>query len=99
MLITAILVAEADVRTNDLTHFALTQLLQLAESPVDSSTLEGTEPAKWDLPQVHAKNALRSLFIESKLSQTIFGYLEDAFVIAVRGFSSDMYHSLKVTFI
>ena len=95
MLITAILVAEADVRRNDLTSFALTQLLQLAESPVDSSTLEGTEPAKWDLPQVHAQNTMRSLFIESKLSQTLFGYLEAAFVVAVRGFSSDMYVHMK----
>ena len=92
MLITAILVAEADSRKYDLTKFAVTQLLELAASPVDASDLVGLEPAKWDLPQVHAENALRSLFIESKLSQTIFGYLEDAFVIAVSGFSSNMSH-------
>ena len=90
MLITAILVAETDVHTNELTKSALTQLLQLAESPVDSSTLEGIEPAKWDLPQVHAKNTMRSIFIEAKLSQTTFGYVEEAFVAAIRGFSSDM---------
>lgn len=95
MLITAILVAEAESRKHDLTHFAITRLLEVAASPVDSSGLVGLEPAKWDLPQVHAENALRSLFIESKLSQAIFGYLEDAFVIAVNGFSSDMYQLLQ----
>ena len=34
--------------------------------------------------------------IESKLSQTLFGYLEAAFVVAVRGFSSDMYVHMKL---
>ena len=95
MLITAILVAEMDVHRSDLTKSALAQLTELAESPVDSSTFQDIEPAKWDLPQVHAQNTMRSIFIESKLSHTSFGYVEDALVVAIKGFSSDMYYNLK----
>src|SRR3979490_2791587 len=87
MLITAILVAEMDVHKSNLTKSALTQLIELAESPIESSTFQGIEPAKWDLPQVHAQNTMRSIFVESKLSQTSFGYVEDALVVAIKGFS------------
>jgi hypothetical protein len=91
MLITAILVAEMDVHRSDLTKSALAQLTELAESSVDSSTFQDIEPAKWDLPQVHAQNTMRSIFIESKLSHASFGYVEDALVVAIKGFSSDMF--------
>lgn len=91
MLITAILVAEMDVHRDDLTKSALAQLVELAESPVDSSTFQDIEPAKWDLPQVHAQNTMRSIFVESKLSHASFGYVENALVVAIKGFSSDMY--------
>lgn len=91
MLISAVLVSEADAQSFDLAKFALLQLLALAETPLDISGVEGTEPAKWDLPQVHAQNAMRAIFMESKLAQTTFGYVENAFAVAIKGFSSDVY--------
>ena len=91
MLISAVLVAEADVQSSDLTNTALSQLLALAETPLDVSGTEGTKPAKWDLPQVHAQNTMRAIFMESNLAQTTYGYVESAFAIAIKGFSSDVY--------
>jgi hypothetical protein len=94
MLISAVLVAEADVQSFELTKLALSQLLALAETPLDISGVERTEPAKWDLPQVHAQNAMRAIFMESTLAQTVFGYVESAFAVAIKGFSSDVYGPL-----
>ena len=91
LLISAVLVAEADVQSFELTKLALTQLLALAETPLDISGVERTEPAKWDLPQVHAQNSMRAIFMESTLAQTVFGYVESAFAVAIKGFSSDVY--------
>ena len=91
MLITAILIAETDVQSYELTKLALTHLLALASAPIDASGYGDLEPAKWDLPQVHAQNSLRSIFTESRLAQTSFGFVEQAFAVAIKGFSSDMY--------
>ena len=91
MLITAILVAESDIQPFRLTEIAISQLLSLAETPIDCSGLEGTEPSRWDLPQVHAQNALRAIFNESKLAHTTLGFVESAFAVAINGFSSDMF--------
>ena len=96
MLITAILVAEADVRSYELTKFALLQLLEISETTVDASGMEGLEPAKWDLPQVHAQNAMKAIFTESKVSQTTLGYLEPAFGVAIKGFGADVYSLSKM---
>jgi len=91
MLIIAILVSESDGHDFELTKVALKQLLDLADTPVDVSELEGTEPTKWDLPQVHAQNTMRAIFMESKLAQTTFGFVEHGFASAIKGFSSDVY--------
>jgi len=90
MLITAILISESSEQELELTKLALSELLGLADTPVDLSELEGTEPAKWDLPQVHARNTLRALFMESKLAQTTFAFVEAGFASAIKGFSSNM---------
>jgi hypothetical protein len=90
MLITAILVAESDVQSFELTTTALTQLLALAEMSVDSTGMDGIEPAKWDLPQVHAINAMRAIFTEAELARTTFGFVEPAFAVAIKGFSADV---------
>jgi hypothetical protein len=94
MLIAAILISESDGRDSELTKLALKKLLGLADAAVDISELEGTEPAKWDLPQVHAQNTIRAIFMESKLAQTTFGFVESGFANAIQGFSSDVYVSL-----
>jgi Putative death-receptor fusion protein (DUF2428) len=96
MLIAAILVAESDIKSFDLTKTALSQLLLLSEIPIDSSGMQGIEPAKWGLPQVHAQNAMRAIFNESKLAQTTFGYIESGFAVSINGFSSDMYSPPKM---
>lgn len=99
MLIAAILVAESDIQSFELTKTALSQLLILAETPIDISTMNGIEPAKWDLPQVHAQNAMRGIFNESKLAHTTFGFVESAFAVAINGFSSDMYSPMFLNYI
>jgi hypothetical protein len=91
MLIIAILISESDGRESQVTKLALKQLRDLADTPVDLSELEGTEPGKWDLPQVHAQNTMRAIFMESKLAQTTFGFVESGFGSAIKGFSSDVY--------
>ena len=93
MLISAVLVAEADVQSSNLTKTALSRLLALAETPLEFSGTDGIKPAKWDLPQVHAQNTMRAIFMESKIAQTTFAYVESAFAVAIKGFSSDMYFS------
>jgi hypothetical protein len=90
MLITAILVAEADGHTHELTKSALAQLLTIAETPIDISGMGNIEPAKWDLPQVHAQNTMRAIFTESKLSSTTFNFVESGFAVSIKGFSADM---------
>lgn len=94
ILISAILVAESDVQSFELTKIALSQLVALAEAPLDVSGMDAIEPAKWDLPQVHAQNAMRAIFIESRLSKASFEYLESAFAVAIKGFCSDVYDPL-----
>jgi hypothetical protein len=89
MLVTAILVAELDVSSCFLTTMVLGRLLYIANDEVDASSLLG-EPSKWDLPQVHAKNTMRSIFTESRLAHVSFLFLEPAFGLAIRGFRSNM---------
>jgi Putative death-receptor fusion protein (DUF2428) len=77
----------------ELTNNVLAQLIEIANTPLDVSELEGTEPSKWDLPQVHAQNAMRALFTEFRTSQASLPFIESVFAVALRGFSSDMYES------
>jgi hypothetical protein len=91
MLITALLVAEAHVQSYDLTKSALSQLIAIAETPIDITGVEDIEPAKWDLPQVHAQNTMRAIFTESKLATTSFAFVESSFAVAIKGFSADMF--------
>lgn len=91
MLIIAVLIAEADVQSYELTKLAVTHLLAIANSAIDASGYGDLAPAKWDLPQVHAQNSLRAIFTEGRLAQTSVGFVEEAFAVAVKGFSSEMY--------
>ena len=96
MLVTAILVAESQVHTYELTKLALRELVSVAEGPIDVSGMEDVEPAKWDLPQVHAQNTIRAIFAESKLASTSFAFVEAGFTVAIKGFSADMYPSTSL---
>ncbi|KAF7721980.1 hypothetical protein EC973_003893 [Apophysomyces ossiformis] len=55
--------------------------------------LSSTEPApdsdqKIDLPQVHAYNILRTIFMDSKLGNSVLEYASEGFSLAITGFSS-----------
>lgn len=91
MLITAILDAESVIQSFDLAKTALTQLITLAESPLDESPIQSLEPAKWDLPQVHAKNTMRTIFTEAKLAGITFAFVERGFAVAIHGFTSPIF--------
>jgi Putative death-receptor fusion protein (DUF2428) len=91
MLITAILDAESEIHSFEMTKTAWTQLTTLAESPLDESAIQSLEPAKWDLPQVHAKNTMRTIFIEAKLASITFAFVERAFAVAINGFTSPIF--------
>lgn len=41
-----------------------------------------------DLPQIHAFNVLRAIFLDAKMGSEALSYVEDAFVLAINGFSS-----------
>ncbi|KAI8366706.1 putative death-receptor fusion protein-domain-containing protein [Radiomyces spectabilis] len=58
-------------------------LLELAsaEPPVDADQ-------RIDLPQVHAYNILRTIFMDSKLGTSVLEYASDGFSLAINGFSS-----------
>ncbi|KAK9727349.1 hypothetical protein K7432_001927 [Basidiobolus ranarum] len=42
-----------------------------------------------DLPQVHAFNILRTMFSDAKQGTNVLSYVEDSFMLAISGFSSD----------
>jgi len=91
MLITAILDAESQIQSFELTKIALTELITLAESPLDQSAMQSLKPAKWDLPQVHAKNTMRAIFTEAKLTSITFAFVERSFAVAIHGFTSPIF--------
>jgi hypothetical protein len=41
-----------------------------------------------DLPQVHALNILRTIFMDAKLGTKVLPYVSDGFILAIKGFSS-----------
>lgn len=76
----------------ELINDVLERLMAIAKMPVDTCGLGGIEPAKWDLPQVHVQNIMRAIFTEFKLAESSFTFIEPAFAVAIRGFSSNMYN-------
>ncbi|KAI9479552.1 putative death-receptor fusion protein-domain-containing protein [Zychaea mexicana] len=59
------------------------RLLELAnqEPPPDADQ-------RIDMPQVHAYNILRTIFMDAKLATAVLGYASDGFSLAISGFSS-----------
>ena len=41
-----------------------------------------------DLPQVHAFNILRTIFMDAKLGTDVLPYVSEGFILAIKGFSS-----------
>ncbi|KAL0077011.1 putative death-receptor fusion protein-domain-containing protein [Phycomyces blakesleeanus] len=67
----------------DLLEMAMQRLFMLAsvEAPSDADQ-------KIDLPQVHAFNILRTIFMDSKLGTSVLKYASDGFSLSINGFSS-----------
>jgi len=81
-LITAIVTVE-----RDLLKYAFDKLLDIAKTSVD----EKAESEKMDIPQVHAFNCIKTLFIESNLSNSIAPYIYEGLELALSTFSSKIW--------
>ncbi|CCH45387.1 hypothetical protein BN7_4969 [Wickerhamomyces ciferrii] len=78
-LITAIVTAE-----RDLLRYAFDKLMKIAQLPID----EKDESEKMDIPQVHAFNCIKNLFIESQLADSVIPLIFEALELALSTFSS-----------
>lgn len=57
--------------------------MEIAQQPLPEQP-----DAKQDLPQSHALNIMRSLFINTSLAWEVLRYAEDAVQLAIDGFAS-----------
>lgn len=82
LCILAIVSSEPSVK-KELLNKAMTYLMELARSepPVDADQ-------RIDLPQVHAYNIMRTIFMDSKLGNHVLEYASQGFSLAINGFSS-----------
>ncbi|OAD04769.1 hypothetical protein MUCCIDRAFT_79865 [Mucor lusitanicus CBS 277.49] len=82
LCILAIVSSEPSVK-KELLSKAITYLMQLAgqEPPIDADQ-------RIDLPQVHAYNIMRTIFMDSKLGTHVLEYASEGFSLAINGFSS-----------
>lgn len=86
-LITAVLTAEIESNPRlDLITKTFNNLLNIAKLPAIS---DGDE--KMDLPQVHAFNCIKVLFIEANLSSRSAHFIEPALELSIVSFSSDVW--------
>lgn len=85
-LITAVLTAELDQTNRTLMSKTFDKLLTIAQSPAVSSGED-----KIDLPQVHAINCIKALFIETNLSSRSAWFIEPALKLSIVLFSSDIW--------
>jgi hypothetical protein len=81
-LITAILTVE-----RDLFEYAFDKLIKMAKEPVN----ETEESEKMDIAQVHAFNCIKTLFIESQLSNSCAPHIYEALSLTLSTFSSKIW--------
>lgn len=81
-LITAIVTVE-----RELLRYTFDKLLEIAKEPVD----EKAESEKMDIPQVHAFNCIKTLFIESQLANSVAPYIYEGLELALSTFSSKIW--------
>lgn len=84
-LITAVLTAELEP-TLDLITSTFEKLLTIAQIPAVSS---GSD--KIDLPQVHAFNCIKAMFVETNLSSRSAYFIEPSLELAIMSFSSEIW--------
>ncbi|CAO3590067.1 unnamed protein product [Absidia cylindrospora] len=77
------IVSSEPITKKELLGRTFQQLLSLAgeEPPADADQ-------RIDLPQVHAYNIMRTIFMDSKLGTRVLEYASDGFSLAINGFSS-----------
>lgn len=80
-LITAVLAAETDAK-KPLLAKTFNSLYAIAKAPAVSSAEE-----KLDLPQVHAFNCIKALFVETELSASSAFFVDQALELAITSFS------------
>lgn len=83
-LLTTILAAERG-KERPLLKFAFENLERVAKLPIVQYK------NKVDLPQVNAFNCIRSIFVESKLSEPCAPYVASALSLSLKHFTSDIY--------
>ena len=66
-----------------LLKYTITKLMEIARQPLPEQP-----DAKQDLPQSHALNILRVLFVNSGLAWDVLPYAEEAVQLAIDGFAS-----------
>ncbi len=100
-LITAILCSENEFKlksklkfsTPPLLDYTFQELLKIANEPViiKGNNNNDFDEEKLDLPQVHAFNCIRSIFIESQLSQSSTNYIEISLKLSLNNFTNEIW--------
>ncbi|KAK9467441.1 putative death-receptor fusion protein-domain-containing protein [Lipomyces arxii] len=83
-LVTGVLAAESDPE-RPLLRRTFESLSAIAQTPVIMTD------DKVDLPQVHALNCIKSVFIEAKLSSASAFYIDQALAMAITAFASEVW--------
>lgn len=86
-LVAGVLTAEADDSERPLLCETFERLVEIAQRP--PASLDESE--KTDLPQVHALNCIRSIFIETRLSTASAAFIDQALAVAIDAFASKVW--------
>ncbi|ORY05607.1 hypothetical protein K493DRAFT_274843 [Basidiobolus meristosporus CBS 931.73] len=78
------IVSSEPADSTQLLNYTMKSVLKIAHETPASRANENS-----DLPQVHAFNILRTMFSDAKQGTNVLAYVEDAFMLAISGFSSD----------
>ncbi|KAG7661637.1 uncharacterized protein J8A68_004906 [[Candida] subhashii] len=85
-LIAGVLVGakSSSVNSDELFKYSTLELLRIAKLPYDVKS-----ETKRDIPQVHAYNTLKQIFIEGSLANDSVRYIEEAMMLALENFCSE----------
>ncbi|KAF9963955.1 hypothetical protein BGZ70_007081 [Mortierella alpina] len=83
LCILAIVNAELSDNRRTLLPMVMRRVMAIAEEPVSADANQQV-----DLPQIHAMNVLRRLFMDAKLSTSVLPYVGQGLELSIRAFSS-----------
>ncbi|KAF9961157.1 hypothetical protein BGZ72_004662 [Mortierella alpina] len=83
LCILAIVNAELSDNRRTLLPMVMRRVMAIAEKPVSADANQQV-----DLPQIHAMNVLRRLFMDAKLSTSVLPYVGQGLELSIRAFSS-----------